>query len=261
MTRLIDYLVIGVLQGVFEWLPVSSKTVVFLYALFISRLGLAESYVLGLAVQAGSILSALMYYRDLLFSRRDLFVYKYVVIASISTAVTGIPLYVLFLGLLGSGVSLGLLTILIGLLLLVLGFLHMLVHDGRGAWRSVRIIDAVYMGLAQGFSVIPGVSRSGVTVLALLARGCSVEESFKYSFVSSIPANLGALILVALSNRDAHSHGFDLAGFTVSLIISSIIGYYTIDFLLKAARRYSWRTTLVAALIAILVGVIALLSQ
>lgn len=63
--------------------------------------------------------------------------------------------------------------------------------------HSVSIKDAVILGITQGIAIIPGVSRSGVTISTLLFRGVDRETSFHFSFLASIPAILGATIVEA----------------------------------------------------------------
>lgn len=66
--------------------------------------------------------------------------------------------------------------------------------QGRRVFSNLRIIDAFWLGIVQGFSVIPGLSRSGLTISALLFGNVERETAFKFSLLASIPAILGALI-------------------------------------------------------------------
>ncbi|MEM4717393.1 MAG: undecaprenyl-diphosphate phosphatase [Desulfurococcaceae archaeon] len=257
MTLLLDYIIIGIIQGVFEWLPVSSKTIILLYGLLVSRLSLLESYLLGLFIQAGCVISAILYYRNILLSR-DLFVYRFVTIATVSTIATGIPLYLFLLGYLERSINSGVVTIVTGFILFVLGLIHRSALMRNTTKRDAQLSDAIYMGLAQGLAIAPGVSRSGVTVLVLLSLGLSVEDSFKYSFISSIPVNVGAMILVSLTQRGYLSNHIDTPGLLAALIISALVGYITIDVLTRTARRHGWRTTLMIAVVTITIGLLTL---
>jgi undecaprenyl-diphosphatase len=62
---------------------------------------------------------------------------------------------------------------------------------------GIDFTSAAIIGVAQGFSIIPGLSRSGLTISAALMLGAKCEEAFKFSFLLSIPAILGALILMS----------------------------------------------------------------
>lgn len=260
MALLLDYIVIGILQGVFEWLPVSSKTVVLLYALLVSHLSLLESYLLGLFVQAGCVVSAVLYYRRFLL-RYDPFTYKFVAIATLSTIITGLPLYLFLLDILEESSNPGAITLATGFLLSILSLMHRSARFEYIGKRTARLSDAIYMGLVQGLAIVPGVSRSGITVLTLLGLGLSVEDSFRYSFISSIPANLGAMVLVLFTQRDYLFNHLNIPGLLTALLISTIIGYITIDALTKNARRHGWKTTLITALVAIAIGLWILIQR
>ncbi len=67
---------------------------------------------------------------------------------------------------------------------------------GKGCGH-VSFMDGIYVGIAQGLAVFPGVSRSGMTIMAGLAAGLSKEEAFRFSFLLSVPAILGATVLKA----------------------------------------------------------------
>jgi undecaprenyl-diphosphatase len=89
------------------------------------------------------------------------------------------------------------------------------------AKRSVlNIKDAFILGLTQGIAIIPGISRSGITISTLLFRGLDRQTSFQFSFLASIPAVFGAAILEAKDTRLALNAGFGnlIIGFIFSLL-------------------------------------------
>jgi len=71
----------------------------------------------------------------------------------------------------------------------------------RAQRDKLNIKDALILGIAQGIAVIPGISRSGITISTLLFRGIKKEEAFRFSFIAAIPAILGAALLEL---KDAH---------------------------------------------------------
>jgi undecaprenyl-diphosphatase len=92
----------------------------------------------------------------------------------------------------------------------------------NGRRNTVTLKDAIAMGCMQGIAIVPGISRSGSTVSALLFRGLDRETSFRFSFIAAIPAVLGAAVFKA---RDI---GFalegDAAGFALGFISSALVG-------------------------------------
>ena len=59
---------------------------------------------------------------------------------------------------------------------------------------ALNIKDAFWLGISQGFAIIPGISRSGITIFSLLARGVHPEAAFKFSFIAGIPAIIGSFL-------------------------------------------------------------------
>jgi undecaprenyl-diphosphatase len=100
---------------------------------------------------------------------------------------------------------------------------------------DLSIKNSIILGVAQGFAIIPGLSRSGLTTSALLFRGFSPEKSFRISFLLSIPTMIiGEIGLLFLKGVFFSSYVL------ISLLVSFIVGYFTIDLLLKFARRINF---------------------
>jgi undecaprenyl-diphosphatase len=95
------------------------------------------------------------------------------------------------------------------------------------------------LGLAQGFSILPGVSRSGTTLTVLLMRGVRQDEALLVSFIISVPAVLGAIALDCLTGSTIPIQSLPAAAM---LTASFITGYATMDVLMRFARNvsFSW---------------------
>lgn len=109
----------------------------------------------------------------------------------------------------------------------------------RKTTSELTLLDTVVIGLSQCLALIPGVSRSGSTIVAALARGCTREAAARFSFLLSIPAILGAGVLQfvkAMSYLSWNDGGVDLA---IATIASAISGYWSIAFLLNFLRSHS----------------------
>lgn len=88
-------------------------------------------------------------------------------------------------------------SLMVGLGLVVTGALLIMSHFLRVGFGTIRLSDGLFVGIAQGLAVMPGVSRSGMTMIAGISTGLAREEAFRFSFLLSIPAILGAVILQA----------------------------------------------------------------
>ena len=243
-------LVIGILQGIFEWLPISSEGNITLYLTVVENVSPAVAVQLSLFLHAGTALSALAYYRDEVAALlgeipnwrpnrafdRDRSELTFLVVATLATGVVGLPALVVLEELV-SQLAGGAFVALIGALLIVTGLVQRGV-EGRGGRRGTPdLVDAVLVGGLPGLAILPGVSRSGTTASALLLRGHDGPSSFRLSFLLSIPAALGAGAVTTLSDGiPAISPA--MAG--VALATSAVVGYLTIGALMRLVERVSF---------------------
>ncbi|UCG12324.1 MAG: undecaprenyl-diphosphate phosphatase [Deltaproteobacteria bacterium] len=204
---------LGILQGLTEFLPVSSSGhLVLAQQLF----GLKEPQLFfDVAVHVGTLLAVLLTFRaDLLDMLRDCFKFllstrlrpsrirtsevsdsvrmvSMIVVGSLPTAVIGLLLRSVAESLFASIAVVGLSLWATGIVL----FLSRWSRQGRDDLGTSSLAHAFLIGLAQGAAITPGLSRSGITITAGLLLGLSPELSFRFSFLLSIPAILGALAL------------------------------------------------------------------
>ncbi|WP_255150876.1 undecaprenyl-diphosphate phosphatase [Halorarius halobius] len=266
MDRLWLAVVVGVLQGVFEWLPVSSEGNIALYLTLVEGLdpGVATSFALFL--HAGTAVAATVYYRaDLAATLRVLPTWRprdgshpelsFLAVATLTSSVVGIAAYAtlerLFPVLAG-----GAFVVLVGVLLIATGVFQRVAAARLGRREAPTLPDALLVGVLQGLAVLPGVSRSGTTVSALLVRGYDPESSLRLSFLLSIPAALGAGLLVAADGLPAVAPAPAL----VALITAALVGYVTIDALLRVVRGVAlWTVCVGLGALAVLGGVLTAL--
>lgn len=199
----------GSAQGVFEWLPVSSKTILLLI-FYWAGLQPSTAYLLGLFLNGSTAAAAIIYFRkDVLTILRgfvgDIEGLRLLKFLLASTAVTGFiaPLLALTIAEYLKHLD-KLSTLAIGVLYLIMSIL--LWMGGKPAdtnnpndLRPYR--DGLLAGLAQGLSALPGISRSGITIVALLMLGKSPSTALRLSFLMSIPATLGGSAYTLLLNR------------------------------------------------------------
>ena len=126
-----------------------------------------------------------------------------------------------------------------GILLLVNG-IQLLVSDRlpdeKSTEEDASYTKAAVVGVAQGVATFPGISRSGTTITACLACGFSREFAVKYSFIMSIPAILGALVLELLDFAPELLSASEVMNYLVGTVISGVVGYICIKTMLVIVR-------------------------
>jgi undecaprenyl-diphosphatase len=229
-------IIAGFLQGIFEWLPISSQgNILGIFTILGSDPKLALQ--LAVMLHAGTLISAIVYFRKeikemmLTKTSEDKKMLKFIFIATFATAITAIPSFLILEEFLGTGVAFVLL--LLAILLIITGILQLTKKKvGNG---ELTIKNAILAGLGQGFAVLPGVSRSGTTTSVLLFRGFTPQDAFKISFIMSIPAVLLAEIGYGLIK------GFLFDNYALlALFIAFVVGLVSMDLLIKAARKINF---------------------
>ncbi len=254
---IIEAIFLGVIQGATEFLPISSTGHLTIAGKFMHLISAAnpEHWTAFIAViQLGTLLAVLIYFRNDLwhividFLKENILERKgfskqnensrmgwYIIIGSLPVAIIGLGfkdliegaftknLYIIAGGLIFFGILLGLSE--------KLGKFKKDIHQ-------VKWYDALIVGFAQSFALIPGSSRSGTTITAGLFLGFERETAARFSFLLSIPAVFGSgLLEFYQSLKFIDSTG--LMAMLIATIASAVSGYIAIDFLLKYLKKNS----------------------
>lgn len=243
----------GIVQGIVEWLPVSSQGNL---ALFLSAVDMSPDTALQLALflQLGTALSATTYYREDIeqatraapdwqlrapYTGENALV-SYIVVACLVTGLVGIPLYVLAVDI-ASELSGGLFVAVIGVLLIATGAVQIISESvSMGVRETPTFLDSVLVGTVQGIAILPGISRSGVTTGALLFRSYDPPAAFRLSFLLSIPATTGGAALTLVSAGGLP--GISPTAALLALVVSAVVGYLTINTLMRVVERIPFWT-------------------
>lgn len=249
---------LGLIQGLTEFLPVSSSGhLVLLQNLF----GMNEPELLfDICLHVGTLVAVLLvFYREILhilatlvqipgLSRQagglkplyetnaDVRLCVLIILGSVPTAILGMFFKAGAEHIFGS-------VWVVGLMLLVTGTVvwctRYAAPQGRGLLKT-RPVDALIIGLIQGLAIIPGISRSGSTIATALFLGIDRELAGRFSFLLSIPAILGALVL-GLDAEEMQTT-IPVAMIALGTLISAIVGYLALKVLLGLVRRgqLSW---------------------
>jgi undecaprenyl-diphosphatase len=241
----------GLLQGVTEWLPISSsgQTIILL-----ENMGVDAQDTLALAffLHFGTLFAVLVRLRsdvrEVLGNipkwRTDPMV-KFLLVATLVSLVVGFVMVQTLEEAVEGSLGGVLLTVLVGVLLIVTGFV-LRVAKGRLGERKVEDLtggEAAVMGLVQGLAALPGISRSGMTVSALLMDKVDADEALRLSFLMSIPVTV-AVVLYEIVTWDIASIG--AVPMMIGVVTAFAFGYLTIDGLMTLSRRIDWSVFCVA---------------
>ena len=242
--QLIKVVILGLIQGLTEWLPISSSGHLIVIEYF---LGLATTPLFGIILHIGTLIVVVSFFRkevkSILLALIHLdFKSKYgrliplIIAGTIPTAVIGL-VYTKFLednlsGILPIGI-----TFLIGATIV---YASKLGNENRD---SITYPMVLLMGTAQGFAAFHGLSRSGATISIALLLGLRREKAFKVSFLLSIPAILGDFLVEFYKERGQIV--FSVLGWgdlLVGVAVAMIVGYTTLKLLSKivASRRFHY---------------------
>lgn len=234
--NVVQAIILGVVEGATEFLPVSST----FHLIFTSKLlGLPQSDFIKLFevfIQAGAILSVFfLYFRDI-WSNRELM--KKIIISFIPTAVVGFIFYKIIKNIFFESDFL-MLGVFGGLGILFIGFEYLVKNDKIKLAKKINDLSglqAFIVGLVQALAILPGVSRAGAVMLGMMFLRYKRDEAAKYSFMLAIPTIFAASFFDLYKMRDvafAYSNNFLvlIIGFSSAFISSYFIVRWFIGFL------------------------------
>jgi len=236
---MLEGLVLGIIQGITEWLPISSEGILTLVGMKFFGKDLASSVSMAVFLHLGTFLAALIYFRkDVVgvFKKQNRKLLNFLILSSLVTAIVAIPLLFFVIDYFNN-FSAKFVIGFVGFLLIVTGFIQFkkLEKYFRNAFDLKRK-DSVVVGIGQGLAVLPGLSRSGLTISCLLFRKIRDSEAIRLSFLMSLPAVLGGNILLNLVGKNIQINLVSI----VALIASFIVGFLIIGFLLKISRKINF---------------------
>ena len=131
-------------------------------------------------------------------------------------------------------------TLFVGIAFLITGVILYLsdrLPQGRKSAGSMTVVDSVKIGLAQAVATLPGISRSGSTIAAGMATGLDRGFAVNFSFLMSLPAVLGATILETKKAVEAGIDTASLPAYLVGMVIAGVVGYFAIRLLKMLAEK------------------------
>lgn len=249
----------GIVQGITEWLPISSTGHMLLLDQFL-HMTVSDDPVRNQAffdlfkvvIQFGSILAVIVLYFHKLnpfsgkkspLERTDTWkLWGKVLIASIPAGVIGIAFDDLIDGVLSSPYVIAATLIIYGLLFIVLESLHR--KPKINSFGELNIPTVLLIGVCQMLALIPGTSRSGATILGAVALGCSRYVAAEFSFFMAIPAMVGGSGIKMLKFAMDYGLGFsglELAVLLTGAIVAFLVSLLVIKFLMSFIKKHDFK--------------------
>ena len=249
MNELLQALILGIVEGLTEFLPVSSTGHLILAA---DLLGATDERwtVFNLVIQTGAMLAVVWEYRARFF-KVDLRLYRNLVVAFIPAAVLGLLFSKLIKQYLFHAVPVALAFIVGGVIILIVEKRSF--QPRVESAQSMTWLDALKVGVAQCFALIPGTSRSGATIIGGMLFGLSRKAATEFSFFLAIPTLFAACGYEIVKNRALISTA-DLPAFGVGFAAAFVSAFLCVRWLIRYVSRndfvpFAWYRIAFGALI------------
>jgi len=244
--ELLKAVILGVVQGLSEFLPVSSSGHLVIFAELLQFKD--EGVAFEVFVHFGTLLSVLLAFRKDIINmvRAPFMIYLYhskdeelqealrwdyyIIIGTIPAVLVGFSLKSPIESLFDS-------VLLVFFMLLITAFLMWFSQFLRERNIQLRYINSLIIGLAQAFAILPGISRSGSTIFTGMALGIPREKVARFSFILSIPVILGATILKINDLVEAPPTTDELLNLIAGTVFAFISGYLAIIWLLDLVKK------------------------
>lgn len=272
MLEIIKVIILGIIEGITEWLPISSTGHMILVEQFL-KLNVSEDYwnMFLVVIQLGAILAVVFLYFGKLWpfqraDRKEKGIYRYlnrgkftmwlkILVSCIPAIIIGLPFDDWLDEHFYNYPTVAVMLILYGVLFIVVENRNrkrkpLITNIDQIDWRSALII-----GLYQVLALIPGTSRSGATILGGIILGMDRKTASEYTFFLAIPVMLGASLLKLVKFGFAFS-GFELALLVIGMVTAFAVSLFAIRFLLKYIKDHDFK---VFGIYRIVLGIIVLI--
>ena len=273
MLEFLKVILLGIVEGITEWLPISSTGHMILVEQFV-KLNVTEEFLemFRVVIQLGAILAVVVLYFPKLWpfcSQRDGWIKKdtwilwfKVLVAALPAAIIGLPFDDLLDKLFYNYQTVAVTLILYGVLFIVVENYN---KNRRPRTRKLEALPwstALLIGVFQVLALIPGTSRSGSTILGAILLGCSRSVAAEFSFFLSIPVMFGASLLKLLK-FGLHFTGYEAAILLVGMVTAFVVSILAIKFLMGYIKKHDFtvfgKYRIVLGIIVLLYGAVKLI--
>jgi len=228
----------GVVEGITEFLPVSSTGHLILTSkiLHIGQSDFVKSF--EIAIQLGAILSVIVLYYKNIFSNWKII--KKVIIAFIPTAILGFLLYKIVKKYLLGNTEVVLWSLLIGGIVIILFELFLKEQEShKEKIEDFSLVECLTLGLFQSIAMIPGVSRSAATIIGGLTLGLKRKTIVEFSFLLAVPTMLAATGYDIIKNSGSFLSN-QLEVMTLGFTVSFVVAIFSIKFLINFIQKHTF---------------------
>ncbi|KKK42805.1 hypothetical protein LCGC14_0493120 [marine sediment metagenome] len=259
---MIEYIIIAIFQGLFEWLPISSSGQTMIISINLFGISPENAFSLAIWLHLGTMFAVLLKFKnDFIRLFKSLFhsnlevnivdVKKrnWLIYATIGTGITAIPIYFIIKIIILDAFTAfqgDILTLVISGFLILTGIILIKMRRIYGTNKISDVSesrvkrDSFLSGLTQGVSILPGISRSGITMSAILLQKYEQNDALLLSFMMSVPVTIASLAVDILFGKGSVFGTLDVVTIIIVTLVSFIIGYLTIDILLRLARNLNF---------------------
>lgn len=235
-------IILGLIQGLTEFLPVSSSAhLVFAERLLGTKATAAITF--EVMLHLGTLVAVLIYFRGKIWrmitglfppynpEKRPFLKYAYtIVLATIPAAVLGLLFKDTVEVAFNSAVISGALLVVTGVILLATHYIK------RGS-LAINVKNGFVIGMAQALALLPGISRSGMTISAGLFQKINPAEAAEFSFLLSLPAVLGAVVLKSATLLTSGLDSSDMDHYIIGTLVAFVAGYASIAWLIRLVKK------------------------
>ncbi len=230
-------IIIGAIEGFTEFLPISSTGHMIVASKF---LGVEQSSVIKayeVIIQFAAILAVILLYREKI-NLKEIKLWEKVFVAFLPIAIVGFLLKDWIKSIFSVEIVASM-FIVGGIIFLIVEYFH---KDNKSTAKEIEEVSwtqALWIGFGQIFSLIPGTSRAGSTIIAGMLSGVSRKASTEFSFLLAIP------VMMAVSGYDLLKHyhefiGADLTAFLIGFVVAFVVAYLTIKLLIVFLQRFTF---------------------
>jgi len=258
----LQFLFIASLQGFTEWLPISSSGQTMIVSTNFFGISPENAYSLAIWLHLGTTIAVLVKFRiDFIYMLKalvqkdsgfdEIIIKKrnWIIWATLGTGITAVPLYILFKLIFldyFTAFQGDVITLFISGLLIITGVILIVTRKIFGNRKIVDISkksiqkDSLLSGLVQGVSILPGISRSGITVSAILLEKYDQDDALRISFLMSVPVAIASILVDIVLSEGSIFGTLDILTILITTIVSFLVGYLTIEFLFKLAQKINF---------------------